>query len=222
MFRELQARQTAFSGLAGSYSIGASAAYNNTATNGRALLVSGNYFQVLGVGSAVGRVFDENDDRTAGGQPLVVLSHGYWSSRFGADPGLLDQTMIVNGRAMTVIGVAPQAFSGEMPGSPPDIFIPISMKKEMTPDWDALQDRKDYSGHRCSAASNPAARSNRRRPTSTLRISRSCSRTSRCCRKPATTRSRNSPRNGSSSSPATTAAASCASADASRSSCCSS
>src|SRR5258705_4410673 len=144
MFREMQAQRTAFTGLAGAYPVAASAAYNNVAANARALLVSGNYFQVLGVGSAMGRTFDENDDRVDGGHPLVVLSHSYWTSRFGADPGMLNQTMIVNGRAMTVVGVAQKGFSGEMPGTPPDFFVPISMKKEMTPDWDALKDRKDY------------------------------------------------------------------------------
>jgi ABC-type antimicrobial peptide transport system permease subunit len=99
MFREMQAQQTAFTALAGSYNVAASAAYNNAAANARALLVSGNYFQVLGAGSAMGRVFQESDDGEAGAHPLVVLSHGYWRSRFGADPGMLNQTMIVNGHA---------------------------------------------------------------------------------------------------------------------------
>src|SRR4029077_12515964 len=71
MFREMQAQQTAFTGLAGSYQVSASAAYNNAAANARALLVSGNYFQVLGVGSAMGRTFGEDDDRIDGGHPLV-------------------------------------------------------------------------------------------------------------------------------------------------------
>jgi predicted permease len=144
MFREMQAQQTAFSGLAGSYQVSASAAYNNAAANARAQLVSGNYFQVLGVGAAMGRVFDDNDDREAGGHPLVVLTHAYWTSRFGADPGMLNQTMVVNGRAMTIVGVAQSGFSGEMPGQTPELFVPISMKKEMTADWDGLKDRKDY------------------------------------------------------------------------------
>src|SRR5580765_4299210 len=63
MFREMQAQQTAFTGLAGAYQVAASAAYNNAAANARALLVSGNYFQVLGVGSAMGRTFGDDDDR---------------------------------------------------------------------------------------------------------------------------------------------------------------
>ena len=144
MFREMQVQQAAFTGLAGAYPTTASAAYNNAAANARALLVSGNYFQVLGVGAAMGRVFDDNDDREPGGHPLVVLTHAYWTSRFGADPGLLNQTMVVNGRGMTVVGVTQKGFGGEMPGTIPDLFVPISMKKEMTPDWDGLKDRKDY------------------------------------------------------------------------------
>jgi predicted permease len=144
LFRELQAQQTAFTGLAGSYSVAASAAYKNAAANTRALLVSGNYFKVLGVGAAMGRVFDETDDREIGGYPLVVLSHAYWTSRFGADPGMLNQTMVVNGRAMTIVGVAQKGFSSEMPGNTPEMFVPIVMKKEMTPDWDGLHDRKDH------------------------------------------------------------------------------
>jgi predicted permease len=144
MFREMQSQQTAFTGLAGSYEVAASVAYNNAAANARALLVSGNYFQLLGVAADMGRVFDENDDRVDGGHPLVVMTHAYWTSRFGADPGLLNRTVIVNGRAMTVVGVARKGFSGEMPGTVPDLFVPISMMREMTPDWNGLKDRRDY------------------------------------------------------------------------------
>jgi predicted permease len=144
MFREMQAQQTAFTGLAGSYQVAASAGYNNAAANATALLVSGNYFELLGVGAAMGRVFDENDDRDPGAHPLVILSHAYWTSRFGADPSMLNQTMVVNGRGMTIVGVAQKGFSGEKPGTLPELFVPISMKKEMTPDWDGIKDRKDY------------------------------------------------------------------------------
>ena len=59
--------------------------------------MSGNYFQTLGVGAALGRVFDENDDRVDGGHPLVALSYGYWTSRFGTDAGMLNRWIVVNG-----------------------------------------------------------------------------------------------------------------------------
>jgi hypothetical protein len=73
-----------------------------------------------------------------------VLSHAYWSSRFGADPGMLNRTMVVNGRGRTIVGVAQKGFSSEQPGLTPELFVPITMKKEMTPDWDGIKDRKDY------------------------------------------------------------------------------
>src|SRR5262245_14250846 len=117
MFHELQARQTAFTGLAGGRMSAASLAYKGTAVAGQAHLISGNYFNVLGVGAAIGRVFTDEDDRTTGGQPVVVLSHQYWTSRFATDPSVLNQTMVVNGHAMTIVGVSQQGFISEMPGS---------------------------------------------------------------------------------------------------------
>jgi predicted permease len=143
MFREMQARQTPFSGLAGAREVGASLSYRNGALMGTLHLVSGNYFQVLGVTPAIGRVFDENDDRALGGHPVLVLSHRYWVSRFGSNPAVLNQPMIVNGHAMTIVGVARNGFTSEKPGSSPDVFVPITMKREMTPEWDGI-DRKDY------------------------------------------------------------------------------
>ncbi len=144
MFRELQKRQSPFSGLAGASGASASLAYKNQPLPGTARLVSGNYFEVMGVRPALGRLFTAEDDRTPGGHPLVVLSHSYWSNRFGSDLSLLNQPMVINGYTMTVIGVAGKGFFGERFGSTPDVFIPISMKKEMTPDWNGLEDRKNY------------------------------------------------------------------------------
>jgi hypothetical protein len=78
----------------------------------RGELVSGNYFDVLGVRPALGRLFNQEDDRIPGAHPVIVLSHGYWTSRFGADPGILNKTLRVNGAPLTVIGVARPGFSG--------------------------------------------------------------------------------------------------------------
>jgi predicted permease len=144
MFREMQRDQTAFAGLAGARAMPASIAFRNHALPGSAHLVSGNYFDLLGAGAAMGRLFTDDDDRTEGGHPVVVLSYNYWLSRFGGDPSTLNQTVIVNGFPMTIVGVAQKGFLGERRGESPDIYAPISMKKALTPDWDAFADRQNY------------------------------------------------------------------------------
>jgi predicted permease len=146
MQREMQNERAPFSGLAGSTAMGVSLAFHNSALPGRARPVSGNYFELLGVKPALGRLIAEDDDRNdgAGGHPVVVLSYNYWTSRFGADVSALNQTLIVNGFPMTIVGVAQKGFMGERLGSLPDIYVPISMKKALTPDWNAFQDRQDY------------------------------------------------------------------------------
>ena len=72
------------------------------------MLVSGSYFPSLGLQPALGRLLDPDDDRTIGGHAVVVLSHGYWRTRFGASPAVLNETIVVNGQAMTIVGVAPR------------------------------------------------------------------------------------------------------------------
>ncbi|MGA3187969.1 MAG: ABC transporter permease [Bryobacteraceae bacterium] len=144
MFREMQKEQTPFTGLAGARTMGASLSFRNSAVPSAAHLVSGNYFDLLGVKPAMGRLFTEDDDRVEGGHPIVVLSHAYWTSRFGGDIGALNQIVIVNGYPMTIVGVAQKGFRGEILGDSPDFFAPLSMKKALTPDWDAFQNRKDY------------------------------------------------------------------------------
>ncbi len=105
-------------------------------------LVSGSYFPVLGVGAAVGRTFTPDDDRTPGGHPLAMLTYSYWKTRFGGDPSIVGKTVIVNARAMTVVGVTEQGFSGVELGRTTQIFVPMMMKAQMTPGWDALDDRR--------------------------------------------------------------------------------
>jgi len=144
MFGDFRKGQTSFTGIAGASATSASIAYNSQALPGRAHLVSGNYFEVLGVRPAIGRLFTEDDDRAPGGHPVVVLSHSYWTSRFGADVSTLNQTMVVNAYPMTIVGVAQKGFLGERLGGAPDIFVPVTMKREMTPDWNAFNDRLYY------------------------------------------------------------------------------
>jgi len=105
-------------------------------------LVSGTYFPVLGVGAAVGRTFTPDDDRTPGGHPLAMLSYSYWKTRFGGDPSIVGKTVIVNARNMTVAGVAQPDFNGVELGRTTQIFVPMMMKAQITPGWDALDDRR--------------------------------------------------------------------------------
>jgi predicted permease len=74
--------------------------------------VSGNYFTMLGVEAGLGRVFGLGDGERAGGEPMVVLAHRYWQTKFGADPGIIGRTVHLNGQPFSVIGVAPERFSG--------------------------------------------------------------------------------------------------------------
>jgi predicted permease len=104
-------------------------------------VVSGSYFPVLGVGAAAGRTIGEDDDRVQGGHPVAVLSHNYWASRFASDPSVIDTTITINGHPYTVIGVARQGFDGIEVGRQTQVFVPLMMKAQITPTWNALDER---------------------------------------------------------------------------------
>jgi predicted permease len=108
-------------------------------------LVSGNYFTMLGVPPAVGRVFNSReDDQVFAGHPSVVLSYDYWVRRFARDPGVVGRKMLVNNYPMTVVGVSAAGFSGLDPTRSPQIRIPIQMKDAVLPEWEwvHLDDRR--------------------------------------------------------------------------------
>jgi predicted permease len=144
MFRDLQNVQSAFTGIAAHRLFGANLAYQGQTMNGEGLLVSGNYFQVLQVQPALGRLFDSNDDRLVGEAAVVVLSHAYWTTRFAANPGVLNQGLIVNGQTLTIVGVAPQGFDGTTLGSKPQVFVPITLRSTMSPGWSQWANRQSY------------------------------------------------------------------------------
>src|SRR5262245_31209150 len=145
MYKDLRDRgNNVFSGLLARYAIPLSVAGAGQTERADGELVSGNYFEVLGVRPALGRVFNQEDDRAPGANPVVVLSHAYWTRRFAADPAILNKTLTVNGTLMTVIGVSRKGFRGVQVGQTPDIFIPLMMKAQMTPNWNGLDDHRDY------------------------------------------------------------------------------
>jgi putative ABC transport system permease protein len=144
LYKELVEKNNIFSGLLARFAVPLSVSGEGQTERANGELVSGNYFEVLGVRPAIGRVFSSEDDRVPGAGQVVVLSHGYWTSHFAANPGILNKTLTVNGAVMTVVGVSRAGFNGVQVGQTPDIFIPISMKAQMTPNWDGLNDHKDY------------------------------------------------------------------------------
>lgn len=144
MFRDLEEAQTSFTGIAAHVTFGANLAYSGQTESGSGMLVSGSYFQVLGLQPAAGRLFSAMDDQTIGGHFIAVLSHDYWETRLGSDPGVLDGTLIINGQSMTVIGVAPEGFKGTTLGAQPDVFVPLTMRELMLPGWEGFDQRRSY------------------------------------------------------------------------------
>jgi predicted permease len=144
MFRDLEKAQTSFTGIAAHKNFGGSIGYKGTSLTGDGLLVSGSYFPVLGLTPALGRLLTPEDDKTVGTHFVVVLSYGYWKSRFALDPSILNDTLIINGQAMTVVGVAPRGFEGTTLGYRPDVFAPLTMRALMQPGFGGFENRRQY------------------------------------------------------------------------------
>jgi len=138
MYRDFRDRNQVFSGVICRYMLELSVGARGQTERAPGELVSGNYFQVLGVGAAVGRTIATDDDVVPGGHPLVVLSYDYWAERFAADPNVVGREIIVNGHTLTIIGVAEKGFGGVELGMPVRMFVPVAMKKEMTPEREAF------------------------------------------------------------------------------------
>src|SRR5262245_52392846 len=133
MFRDLERAQKVFTGIAAHRIFGANLAFEGQTVSGSGVLVSGSYFPVLALQPALGRLLGPGDDRKAGESLVAVLSHAYWLSRFGARTNVLNKTIIVNGRPLTVVGVAPRGFEGTPLGAKPEVFVPITLRELMNP-----------------------------------------------------------------------------------------
>src|SRR5689334_23403598 len=93
-------------------------------------LVTGNYFSVLGVRAARGRVLTNEDDK-AGAQPAAVISDRYWEQELNSDPSVVGKNFIINGTNFTVVGVTPKEFFGERVRRPPDFWLPLSFQPQV-------------------------------------------------------------------------------------------
>ncbi|MBI4475607.1 MAG: ABC transporter permease [Acidobacteria bacterium] len=134
MFRDLERVQTVFTGLAAHRDFSVNLSHRGQTTTGRGLFVSGSYFPVLGLRPTLGRLLGSTDDRTTGESEVVVLSHAYWQSHLGGRRDVVDETIVVNGQPMTIVGVAPKGFEGTTLGLRPEVFMPITIRWRLAPD----------------------------------------------------------------------------------------
>jgi predicted permease len=136
-YREFKAQNTVFEDIIAEHSVPSRVYMVSNGGIGAApepadaILVSGNYFQVLGVSAEAGQLFDSSADEKPGADPLIVLSYGYWKRRYQADTAAIGRTVRIGYREYTIIGIASRNFAGLHPGRVPDLWIPISMEAQL-------------------------------------------------------------------------------------------
>ena len=140
MYRDFVKRSEVFDGIVGRASVQVSVSDGASTENGRAEIVTGNFFPVLGVQALFGRVITPEDDGAPGASPVCTLSYGYWQSRFGGNRSVLNRKIAINGSPMQVIGVLPPGYHGVVAGNSADVYVPVAMKREVTPTWYGLDD----------------------------------------------------------------------------------
>ncbi len=133
MYRDLRDRSTVFSGVIARTGTGVNFSAGDQTERIGVEIVSGNFFSVLGVQAALGRLIAPDDDRIPGAHPVAVLSNDFWVRQFGASPGVLNRKLLLNGHPFTVVGVSAARFRGVMPGAAPDVYVPMMMRKQVTP-----------------------------------------------------------------------------------------
>jgi predicted permease len=141
-YRDLRDETDVFDGVVGRAPFQANFALDNAAESVNVELVTGSFFRVLGVPARLGRTIEEADDQEPGASPVVVLSFDYWRNRLGGRSDIVGRTVRINTHPMTVIGVADAGFRGIDWGEVPSLWIPTMMKRQVTPDFDWLFDRR--------------------------------------------------------------------------------
>lgn len=132
-YKDYRDRSDVFSGLFVYRVVVSSLTVNNSSQRVWGYLVSGNYFDVLGVKPMLGRAFSPEEDQTPDSHPVAVISYTCWQHRFGADPAIVGKTVQFNSHPFTIIGVAPKGFIGTEVAYDPEMFIPVMMAKTIEP-----------------------------------------------------------------------------------------
>jgi predicted permease len=133
MYQAMRDGNTVFTGVFTRSGLDFNASYGGRSERAVGELISGNYFETLGVRPFLGRLIEPDDDRTPGAQAVAVLSYGYWQRRFGSDPEIVGKEIILNNTPIHVIGIAPPGFYGTEMARNPDIRVPMMMASIFRP-----------------------------------------------------------------------------------------
>ena len=142
-YKDVRDRNEVLSGLAVFRFAPMSVSHNGSSERMWGYLVSGNYFEVLGVEAFLGRTFTPEEDRGVNAHPLVVVSYGCWQRRFGADPKVVGSSILVNGHSFTLIGVTKPEFSGTENLFKPEFWVPSMMQPWIEPNFSGMESRSD-------------------------------------------------------------------------------
>lgn len=129
MYKDLRDKNMVFAGVLAAVRTEVGVAWHDQAESKDAEIVSGNYFELLGLKPAVGRLFNDADDTAKDANPVVVLSYSYWKARFNAATDIAGKTVLINGHPFIILGVAPEGFHSAIDGYTPGVFLPISMEE---------------------------------------------------------------------------------------------
>ena len=146
-YKELNERNHVFDGIIAKFETPVSVTWKNSTKLAAGEIVSGNYFQVLGLRPHVGRLFSQEEDKTPGAHPVAVLGHGYWKRAFGEDPAVVGSKILLNGHPFEIVGVSPARFEGVQVGRDIELYVPMAMKAQITPTWNGLDRRNIWFLH---------------------------------------------------------------------------
>src|SRR5947208_7260044 len=146
LYRDVRARNTVFTdmyanGQTGDIDVKIGPESDAAVEQPRARFVTGNFFSVLGVSAYAGRTFTAAEDETPGADPVAVLTYDYWQGRFSGSSAAIGSVMRVNDVAVTLIGVTPPGFHGDIVGQPIDFWLPMMMHPAIQPRQDMIDDR---------------------------------------------------------------------------------
>ena len=127
MYKDLREQNQVFSGILAADKAQVAVSWHNQAENDDAEIISGNYFQMLGLKPALGRLFTPEDETAKNANPVTVVSYSFWRNHLGASPDVIGQTILLNGHSFSIVGIAPANFDSAIGGYRPAVFVPVTM-----------------------------------------------------------------------------------------------